>query len=113
MSRPLVVGPLPLERTYSFEDHKTLASLKRTYEPPVTIQRLTCGFQHVLLVDEIAAKRISKPGESDSSMKSGGSHQTLPTGSAWMTSGEIAQKYRGQAIETFLAEARSRSLKRQ
>ena len=46
---------------------ETLASLKRTYEQPDEKQRSTCEFQHGLLVDEIAAKRISKPGESDTS----------------------------------------------
>ena len=82
---------------------ETLASLKRTYEPPDKIQRLTCEFQHVLLVDEIAAKRISKPGESDNSK------------SIW-SPGEIAQKHRGLAkakVDMLLAKARSRSLKRQ
>ena len=39
------------------------------------------------LVDEIGAKRISEP-------------QTLPAGSAWMISDQIAKTYRGQAIET-------------
>ena len=80
---------------------ETLASLKRTYEfQPDKKQRPTCEFQHVLLGDEIAAKRISKPGESDSSK------------SIW-SPGEIAQKHRGLAIESLLAKARSRSLKRQ
>ena len=37
MARRRSYGPLPLGRTYSFEDLETLASLKRTYEPPVKI----------------------------------------------------------------------------
>ena len=104
MGRRRSYGPLPLERTYSFEDLETLASLKRTYEPQVKIQTWTCEFQHVLLVDELTAKRISKPGESDSSK------------SIWSPGAEaIASHHRGLAkakVDMLLAKARSRSLKR-
>jgi hypothetical protein len=81
-----------LERTYSVEDLETLASLKRTYEPPVKIQRLTCEFQHVLLVDELTAKRMSPGAEA------------------------IASHHRGLAkakVDMLLAKAKVRSLKRQ
>ena len=98
-------GPLPLERTYSFEDLETLASLKRTYEPPAKIQTWTCEFQHVLLVDELTAKRNSKPGDSDSSK------------SIWSPGAEaVASHHRGLAkakVDMLLAEAKVRSLKRQ
>ena len=84
-----------LAMTYSFEDLETLASLKRTYEQPDKKQRLTCEFQHGLLVDEIAAKRISKPDGSDRS--------TL----IWSPGAEaIASHYRGLAIESLAAKAR-------
>ena len=56
-----------LAMTYSVADLETLKELKRTYEQPDKKQRSTCEFQHGLLVDEITAKRISKPGESDTS----------------------------------------------
>ena len=84
-----------LERTYSFEDLETLASLKRTYEKPDEKQRLKCEVQHGLLVDEIAAKRSSKPGESDSAKL------TWSPGA-----GAIASHYRGLAIESLAAKAR-------
>ena len=94
-----------LAMTYSFEDVETLTSLNRTYEPPVKMQRLSCEVQHVLLVDEIIAKRISKPGESDSSK------------STWSPGAEaIASHHRGLAkakVDMLLAEAKVRSLKRQ
>ena len=105
MDRRRSYGPLPLERTYSFEDLETWASLKRTYELPVKIQSLTCECQHVHLVDELSAKRISKPGESDSSK------------SIWSPGAEaIASHHRGLAkakVDMLLAEAKVRSLKRQ
>ena len=82
-----------------------MASLKKTHDFQLDVKQRSDDTNE--FVDAIAAKRISKPGSLQ------GGHQTLPAGSAWMASGEIAQKYRGQAIETLLAEARSRSLKRQ
>ena len=94
-----------LAMTYSFEDLETLTSLNRTYEPPVNMQSLICEFQHVLLVDEIIAKRISKPGESDSSK------------SIWSPGAEaIASHHRGLAkakVDMLLAKAKVRSLRRQ
>ena len=94
-----------LAMTYSFEDLETLTSLNRTYEPPVKMQRLNCEFQHVVLVDEIIAKRISKPGESDSSK------------STWSPGAEaIASHHRGLAkakVDMYLAKAKVRSLRRQ
>ena len=66
---------------------------------------MTCEFQHVLLVDELTAKRISKPGESDSSK------------STWSPGAEaIASHHRGLAkakVDMYLAKAKVRSLRRQ
>ena len=76
-------------------DLETLEELKGTYEQPDKKQRLTCEFQHGFLVDEITAKRISKPGESDSSKL------------IWSPGAEaIASHYLGLAIESLAAKAR-------
>ena len=99
LDRRCSYGPLPLDpciaTTYSSDDLETLAFLKKTYEPQDEKQRPTCEFQHGRLVDEIAAKRISKPGKSDSSKLT------------WSPDAEaIASHARGPASESLVAKAR-------
>ena len=99
--------------TYSVADLETLEELKRTYEQPDKKQRLTCEFQHGLLVDEITAKRISKPGESDSSKSIWSPGEIAQTpgpgeGNEW-----LFEEAKPGEVDMLLAKARSRSLKRQ
>ena len=83
-------------------DLETLEELKGTYEQPDKKQRLTCEFQHGLSeawrvrhFKEDSAKRISKPGESDTSKL------------IWNPGAEgIRSHYRGLAIESLAAKAR-------